>query len=413
MSVHTGEQGNGALTGTVIVAFTKDWDDVPTCTTHLLRQMGRTIPVLWVGSIGTRKPHARSRKDWMRVLRRIAKGLLPAVHKENRLYVLHPLILPQAQSRWARSLNRLLMGWYLRRFWRSQEKQVPCCVEYWCFVPNAVDFLPPSGAGRPRSRVVYYVADDWTAFHHLDGAWLAAKEHELLARADWVFATAPYLVDKLGGTRRELGRTDVRYMSHGVDYAQFARALDRSAGLPLELVALPRPIIGFYGNLHPWVDFSLVETLARERPQWSFVLIGENYAAPASLERLSNVHLLGRREHATLPDYCRGFDAGIIPYDMRQPRMESVNPVKTKELLAAGVPVVASAVPVLASYGDGVLVCRVVAEWVEALERQISRGAAERLAFSESMQAETWEAKARSLRGLLDVGEGASADATA
>jgi len=101
------------------------------------------------------------------------------------------------------------------------------------------------------------------------------------------------------------------------------------------------------------VDFELLERLAKGHPEWNFVLIGEIYCDISRLQKQSNVHFLGRREHCQLPAYCKGFDVGIIPYDMKQARMESVNPVKTKEILAAGVPVVAADVPELRVTSDG------------------------------------------------------------
>ena len=389
----------------MIVAFTKDWDDVPTCTTHILREMGKTEPVLWVGSIGTRKPSAGSAKDVRRIWRRLWRGVLPPAHKENHVYVLHPLLIPKATATWAVRVNRWIFRWYVSRFARMARRQNDeQSIDYWCFVPNAVDLLPGRESG---DRVVYYVADDWTAFHNLDGAWMAAKEASLVARADVVFATSCFLVDKLQRVCAGAGREEedvVVHMAHGVDHALFAQALDKSVALPSELQGIPHPIIGFYGNLHPWVDFVLIEKLANARPAWHFVLIGEDYGAPESLKACANVFLLGRREHAVLVDYCRGFDAAMIPYDMRQGRMESVNPVKTKELLSAGVPVAASQVPALDGYGDDVLLCGGLEQWLNALEQQMAKDATERAAISERMRWETWEQKVREIRGIVERG---------
>ncbi len=386
-----------------VVAFTKDWHDVPTCTTHLLREMGRTMPVLWIGSIGTRKPQGRSTKDWGRMARRLIQCVQPPEWKEHELYVLHPVLIPKATSRCARWLNRQLFRWYVHRARKRMGVSKAILTEYWCFVPNAVDLLPE--AKTTSDLVVYYCADDWTAFHHLDGNWMAARERALVARADHVFATSPFLVEKLEALQSESASDHPSpiYMSHGVDYEAFRQALDREAPVPPELRDLPRPVVGFYGNLHPWMDFTLLSELAEALPDWSFVLIGENYAAPLALMDRPNVHLLGRREHADLPAYCRGFDVAIIPYDMSQSRMESVNPVKTKELLAAGLPVVASDVPVLRAYGDAIRICHTPEEWIAALRDQAQWSSAARQTLSASMQSESWQAKTRAVRACLSA----------
>ncbi len=385
-----------------IVAFTKDWNDVPTCTTHILRDMARTIPVLWVCSIGTRKPQARSGKDWRRLAGRVLSGLRRAEWKENRLSVLRPVLVPKAESRLTRWFNRRIFRWYLKR---ELPRSFRGSVEFWCFVPNAVDFIPETGGGAPLApglghKVVYYCADDWTKFHNLDGAWMEEKERRLIQHADVVFATSRYLAAKLQGVD---AKAAVVYMPHGVDFTHFARACDKRIPLPDDIATLPHPMVGFYGNLHPWVDFSLIAALAKARPRWTFALIGEVYSDVGTLRETPNVHLLGRREHAILPDYCRGFDAAMIPYDMSNPRMESVNPVKTKELLAAGVPVVSSRVPELEGYGDRVLPCTSVDEWLQALERQVSRTPDERRLISESVRDEDWSCKVRQIRNHLEI----------
>jgi glycosyltransferase involved in cell wall biosynthesis len=188
-------------------------------------------------------------------------------------------------------------------------------------------------------------------------------------------------------------------MPHGVDHAKFAMALDPGTEIPADMVGLPKPIIGFYGNIYPWIDFGLVERLAAARPAWTFVMIGQVYCDVSRLQVLPNVRLLGRREHSQLPGYCKAFDAAIIPYDLKHPRMESVNPVKTKELLAAGVPVVAEDIPELSAYGRDVLTCSGVDEWLSALEAQIVR--TDRKDISQRMKQEDWAGKVAEMRGRM------------
>jgi len=400
-------QDTGFRDDVFIVAFTKDWGDVPTCTTHILREMAKSIPVLWVCSIGTRKPQVGSLKDWRRLLARIASGLQKAVLKENRLRVLRPILVPKAEWQFCRWLNRLLFRLYL---WLEIPRSFKGTIEYWCFVPNAVDLLPARGDepvfGNRKDvacRIIYYCADDWTKFHNLDGAWMSAKESRLIKHADVVFATSRYLVEKFNAICKGAVSPPVVYMPHGVDFESFSRALDRALPLPADLAGIPGPIVGFYGNLHAWVDFALIARLAAERPNWAFVLIGEIYADVSDLRLLGNVHLLGRREHAMLPDYCRGFQAAIIPYDLSHARMESVNPVKAKELLAAGVPVVASPVPELAAYGEVVRLCDSDEAWLAALERQLQIPLDARALISQRVAGEDWKCKVADIRRVVEA----------
>jgi glycosyltransferase involved in cell wall biosynthesis len=239
--------------------------------------------------------------------------------------------------------------------------------------------------------------DDWSRFENLDGAWLAEKEQALLCRADVVFAVSRWMEKKC----RQTAGDRVHYVPHGVDVALFGRALDTTTPVPGELAGLPHPIVGFYGNVSAWIDFALIEQLAKKRTDWTFVLIGPILCDIASLRALPNVRFLGRREHVQLPDYCRGFDVGIIPYDMTHPRMESVNPVKTRELLAAGVPLAASKIPELQEMGNpDIALCANDAEWETAIERQAARR--DREAIAGRMRGEDWTAKAALMRRIVE-----------
>ena len=424
----------------MIVAFTKDWNDVPTCTTHVLREMAKSRPVLWVNSIGTRKPQLGQPGHFGRILQRFFQGFRSAAHKENNLRVLSPILVPKAQSGLSICLNRRIMAAYVRREQRRwgycREPTLECgsllppCeetakhaspeksasklahskgqgtgpIEYWCFVPNAVDLLPPPTDYRSLITdhlVVYYCVDDWSKFHNLDSEWLEAKERKLLQRADVVFTPARYLEEKCGAIARER----VHYVPHGVEYAKFRAALSADTLVPAEIAVLPAPVIGFYGNIYPWIDFDLVRTLVLRKKDWSFVLIGQEFCDVSALRALPNVHFLGRREHADLPAYCAGFSAAMIPYDVENPRMASVNPAKSRELLAAGVPVVAADIPELHGFGDYVRVCRTADEWVSALEQQVAR--TDRDAISRSVASDDWSSRVRSIREIVDqVGSG-------
>ncbi len=385
-----------------IIAFTKDWDDVPTSATHILRGMGKDRPVLWISSIGTRKFNMGSRKDLSRVSSRLCSCFRRAELKENNIRVLKPVLIPQAKFGFSRWFNRKLLSALIARELRDMGSGL---IEYWCFVPNAVDFVPGKhencGAENSVCKVVYYCVDDWEKFKNLDGRWMKGKEEEMLDRADVIFAASRYLEKKC---RLRAGER-VHYMPHGVTYDKFSAALEiRKKGIPSDMASFQKPVIGFYGNIYPWIDFDLVEWLAENRPKWSFVLIGEVFCDISRLKKLKNIHFTGRREHDNLPAYCAGFDAGIIPYDMKDLRMESVHPAKTREFLAAGVPVVACDLPEFRQenvWGDALIVCGKKEEWLAALERQISRK--DHVEISKRVAGEDWSERIKRIRAVVDA----------
>lgn len=380
-----------------LVAFAKDWDDVPTSITHVLREMGKTMPVLWINSIGTRKPALRHAGDIRRIIKRLGAFFRRAEIKENKLRVLSPFLVPKAQGGLARRLNRILFSLQVNRELKDMGNGP---VEYWCSVPNAVDLLPTERTVNEgqRSMVIYYCVDDWSKFEGLDGAWLEQKEVAMLKRVHIVFTPAAYLVDKCRRVRGS-GSSDslnVFHVPHGVEYSKFARALDDVTTVPADIAGLPRPVVGFYGNIYSWIDFDLIAEMAKRRPGWSFVMIGQVYCDISRFDSISNVHFIGRREHDRLPEYCKGFNVAMIPYDLKDPRMQSVSPVKTRELLAAGVPVAAVRIPELSNCGGNVVMCDGVDDWLATLERLAAR--TDHVDISRQMQREDWSVRVREIR---------------
>jgi glycosyltransferase involved in cell wall biosynthesis len=165
-----------------------------------------------------------------------------------------------------------------------------------------------------------------------------------------------------------------------------------------------RPIVGFFGLIESWIDLPLLEHVAVRRPGWSIVLVGKAAADVSALRRHPNVHLLGRRPYAELPRYAKAFDVAVCPFVAGE-LSRNVNPIKLREYLSAGVPVVASGIPEAASHGDACRLARTPDEFLAACERAMRDDSAEaRRRRSEAMRGETWASKAEeSLRIALRV----------
>ncbi len=108
------------LTGENIVCFAKDWDDDPTSNTHVMRLLSRDNRVLWLNSIGMRKPSFTSGVDAARIVRRLKSGLRGARQVAANIWVLNPLVVPLAHGPAALSLNRLILRLTLARARRAQ-----------------------------------------------------------------------------------------------------------------------------------------------------------------------------------------------------------------------------------------------------------------------------------------------------
>ena len=163
--------------------------------------------------------------------------------------------------------------------------------------------------------------------------------------------------------------------------------------VPADIARLPGPVIGFYGTLQDWVDYDLLRKLALRHPEWSVVLIGQQLADVSAVLGLPNVHLLGRKPGEQLPAYCKGFDVGLIPYRIDE-RMTYVNPIKLREYLAAGLPVVSTAVPEVRRYPALATVADDHEAFITGVEQALaSDSPTARAARSDAMRSETWHGR--------------------
>jgi len=154
---------------------------------------------------------------------------------------------------------------------------------------------------------------------------------------------------------------------NGVDFA-FLHERCRPTDL---LAGMQGPIIGYYGALAEWLDLKLVAAVARQRPDWSFVLIGDDFSTDlAGLDKLPNVHLLGLRPYSEMPQFLYWFDACLIPFRIYNVT-HAVDPVKFYEYMSAGKPVIATPTAELQIYKDYLSFASNPDETVRAIEAEL------------------------------------------
>jgi uncharacterized SAM-binding protein YcdF (DUF218 family) len=215
---------------------------------------------------------------------------------------------------------------------------------------------------------IYYCIDDLSA-SSMSARRVRGSETRLLREADLVFVTSEKLRERAARVSRR-----VHLFPFAVNYGQF-EAVRRAGGEPPDdLRELPRPVIGYLGGVHQWVDTELLAEVAGRLPETSFALVGPLQVDVSRLARAPNVHLLGARAHTDIPRYVKGFDVGLVPYRLSE-YTANVYPTKLNEYLAMGIPVVATDLPEIrrfnAEHGSVVAVASTAEEFVDAIRTAV------------------------------------------
>ncbi len=393
----------------IIVCVASCWDYDPTSKHHIMKLLSQTNDVVWVNYHGTRRP-SLTRNDFKSacsVLRRAARGIQRV---SDSMIQLTPLVLPGATGPLLRAIHRRLLVRQIRRAIKRVEGYRGKRIQVWTFAPD-VPFL----AGEFDEEIlVYYCVDEFTRFEGVDARTVAGLERELIDNAGLVITTSAELARRKGQQR-----ANVHLVRHGVEFNHFAQAWRDSGGRPADLPHNGRPILGFFGLIQHWIDVALLAEAARRRPHYAFVLIGDCKVDVSQLRRTDNVYLLGRRPYADLPDYCRYFDAGLLPFVTGHSgaQTDDINPIKLREYLAAGLPVISTPLPEAMRYKGPVRIAGGAAEFAAQCDAvAASRGSVDREQIARHVADESWESVVAHLativRERIDAGAAVARERT-
>ncbi|WP_257457024.1 glycosyltransferase [Archangium lipolyticum] len=392
------EVARRALRGRDLVVFSNDWDGDPLSKVHIMRILSRDNRVLWVNSIGNRAPKANAH-DLQRIWKKLASFTEGIREVEPNLFVLAPLAIPFYGSEAVRTANRELLRAQVLRAMRSLHFKRPIS---WSFLPASA---PVSGR-LGEEFVVYHCVDEFSAFSDTNGRHIAELEDKLMRRADLVITSA----ERLRENKARVNPNTV-LVRHGVDFNHFVKACDASTPIPEDIAKLPRPILGFFGLVADWVDLEAIAAAAKAHPEGSVVVIGKVApdVDPSVLKSEPNIHLLGRKQYAELPGYCRAFDVALMPFKVNELTLNA-NPLKVREYLAAGLPVVSSDIPEVRKVG----LCKLAKDtqdFVRKIDECLAEGAGPTRERAERIRHESWEAKVEEIRtfvgeAMLKAGRG-------
>ncbi|MBI2093771.1 MAG: YdcF family protein [Candidatus Omnitrophica bacterium] len=352
--------------------------------------------VLFIENTGVRTP---ALKDLPRLRKRLlnwSRSVKGFRKERENLFIYSPIILPFPYSRLARWFNRKLLIRALQRWMRACGFRRPIL---WTFLPTPL-VLDLIHELEPE-LTVYYCIDDF-ASSSPQARRIRTSEAKLFQKADLVFVTSEKL-------RQHAQRyTDpVHLFPFGVRFRQFEEARNRSDDLPQDMQNLSRPLIGYVGGLHQWVDQDLLAQAAQRFPSASFVLVGPAQTDVSQLQSIENVHLLGAKSHEELPRYIKNFDVGIVPYRLSE-YTAHVYPTKLNEYLAMGIPTVATDLPEIQRFnqehgqivsiaGDAEHFSQLIQE---AMSHNSSTAVSSRIAVSKR---NSWEARIERMSDLIEA----------
>ena len=315
------------IAGESIICFGGEdwWYHHPHSKYHILKRLALHNRVIFINSITMGLP-SMSNPDFFLKIRRKLKSYMRWLKKAPEgLWVMTPVALPFFGKAWARRLNRVLLNLQVRLAMLLCGMTRPIL---WVAIPTAVDAVE---ALRPK-LIVYQVSDKYDANEDsaLSKDLIRAMHARLVAMSGAVLYSGRRLFNEAKDVPHRV------FLQQGVDYNHFATPASDTAP---EIASIPRPVLGYFGQMDFVMDTSLMHEVARRKPDWHWVLLGLRSNIMQELNA-PNIHFLGSKPYAELPRYVRHFDVCVLPWNLQGSFTAYGSAIKVREYMATGKPVV-------------------------------------------------------------------------
>jgi glycosyltransferase involved in cell wall biosynthesis len=371
------------------------WYHHPHSKAHLMRKFARDgNKVIFVNSISMGLPGLAHKDLLPRIKRKLGSYSKLARETDEGITVVSPAALPFFGTAAARKVNRRLLSTQIGKLARSRGLIKPIL---WIAIPTAAEMI----GTLDEAAVVYHVSDKYdanTMDHATDPALIRRLHEHAIDAADLVLYSGRKLFHE--ATR---GCERSYLLEQGVDYDHWRRVGDGAVAIAPEVANIPRPRLGYFGAIEPWlVDQELIKRAARERPEWQWIFIG-NKSRGLDIEALPNTHFLPPVPYAELPRYAAGFDVCVLPWETEQSFTNYGSAIKVREYLATGKPVVIAPLPEYESMSDVLRIARSRDEFFRLVEEALSES--DPLAKEKrraAVASGTWEARADYVADLIE-----------
>lgn len=363
---------------------------------QIMRRLAKRWPVLFVNSLGVRFPSLANKGLFAQKIGRKLKSLTRGVcHIEHGFSVFSPVSVPGEAVRW---LNQAALAPQINLAARRVGIKKPLL---WVHCPPGADLIDRV----PHTSLVFQRTDRFEAFPEGDPEVLGRQVNLLRARADLVVYAADHLMaEEADRVKRSV------LVTHGVDTARFIRAGDTPGVGPRDIAHLKRPRVGFIGGIDAHTfDPALFLAVAKQLPDHQFVMVGGS-SLPEDWCTLPNVRFVGRKPYDVIAQYMAAVDCLIMPWNQSD-WIAACNPIKLKEYLAVGRPVVSRPFAALQPFHRAVRVADDAMSFADAI-RSACREPYDVAAARALIDGEDWDDKAvlvaEALVELAQTGSGRS-----
>jgi Glycosyl transferases group 1 len=349
---------------------------------QVMRCMAKRLPVLYVNSVGFAMPRVQEGSQFLKKIGRKLKSVARSISSPfPGFYVASPFSVPLWHRPGLAKLNVQSLRLQVDIAAGSVGIKDPMI---WVACPTAYDVVRSM---RTQCFLVYQRTDKYEEYSNQSRDYILAADRWLSARAELILYTSAKLYEE-----ESCRKSKSLLVGQGVELSRFNPEKALEGGVPLEIVNLKRPIVGFFGDIdNSLVDVDLIAKTIRASPEASFVFLGRIVSNVGAIRSLPNAYLLGKKAYEDVPRYGVHFDVAIMPWN-RNRWIRYCNPIKLKEYLALGLPTVSVEFPEVLRYSDVMYVAHDEEDFVRGIREAIhGRGIGTVESRRARVAGDTWE----------------------
>ncbi len=381
-----------------LVIFSDDWGKHPSSCQHLIQHRPRHHQILWVNTLGTRMPRLCV-ADFKKILTRLTQWLPPpgslsrknpstaeatqtstsktsdaSSESQKPVRVISPRMYPGFRTHWQRKLNARWISRQVNAALGPRKTGIRRIVI--ATIPIVADLVGKLDV----DRWVYYCVDDFSVWPGLDSQVMQEMEGNLVQHMDEVIAVSQTLKQRLNANH---------LLTHGIDLPHWRQPADATRNNPSWAEDRSEPIFLFWGLIDQRLDLSWCEALSK---RGRLVLVGPTQSPDSALSQFAT--LAGPASYAELPQLAQAADVLVMPYaDL--PVTRAMQPLKFKEYLATGKPVVGRCLPGVVNWADAADLVQTAEACVDAAVGRAAEGLTESQQVArQRLEQETWAHKA-------------------
>lgn len=362
---------------------------------HILKRLSTDYNILFVNSLGLTGVRSIKKNTILTRIKNKIKANLKYLRRDNEFYVFSPLNF-QVGIKLTDALSIYLIYLQLRLIFLLKGIKKPVT---WICNPKAVLLTNK----YKSDKIIFNYSDKFSSYREISNKeYIKKLDDELKEKSDLIFCNLYKTYEELSLTNY---KGKIHYFSHSVDFKLFNEYLNKEIEVPQDIKKISHPIIGYYGTLTDSNDWEIIKYCAEKKLEYSFVFIGEiREDIDKSIKEFPNVHFLGHKPYEDLPKYLKYFDVCIMFWKVTDWIYNS-SPLKTKEFLAMGKPIVSVKIYELKkNYSNIISFAETKEEFLEKIDYELSTDNEEKIKGRiDSVKNDTWEITAEKIKKIIEV----------